>query len=69
MSGIAAAGGITIAQDEASCVVYGMPEKAVAQGAVQHILPVELIAPALVELANNGSIDGVSRNGSACHGK
>jgi two-component system chemotaxis response regulator CheB len=33
------AGGITVAQDEASCVVYGMPREAVALGAVQHILP------------------------------
>jgi two-component system chemotaxis response regulator CheB len=69
MSGIAAAGGITLAQDEASCVVYGMPEKAVAQGAVQHILPLESIAPALVALANNGSIASVKSNGSPSHGK
>jgi two-component system chemotaxis response regulator CheB len=33
------AGGITIAQDEASCVVYGMPREAVALGAVHHVLP------------------------------
>jgi two-component system chemotaxis response regulator CheB len=33
------AGGMTIAQDEASCVVYGMPREAVALGAVQHVLP------------------------------
>jgi two-component system chemotaxis response regulator CheB len=47
MSRIAAAGGITIAQDEASSAVYGMAKQAVDLGAVQHILPLEQIAPAL----------------------
>jgi two-component system chemotaxis response regulator CheB len=51
MASIAAAGGITIAQDEASSVVYGMPKVAVELGAVQHILPREQIAPALEALA------------------
>ncbi|MDO8262352.1 MAG: chemotaxis-specific protein-glutamate methyltransferase CheB [Gallionella sp.] len=51
MASISAAGGITIAQDEASSVVYGMPREAVACGAVQHILPLEQIAPTLEALA------------------
>ncbi len=50
MASIAAAGGITIAQDESSCVVYGMPKQAVQLGAVQHILPLGQIAPALEAL-------------------
>jgi len=50
MASIAAAGGITIAQDEASSVIYGMPKVAVELGAVQHILPLEQIAPALEAL-------------------
>ena len=53
MAAIAAAGGITIAQDEASCVVYGMPREAVLLGAVEQLLPLEQIAPALAALANN----------------
>ena len=69
MASIAAAGGITIAQDEASCVVYGMPKEAVARGMVQHILPLEQIAPALEALANNHSITGVNRERSSVHGK
>jgi two-component system chemotaxis response regulator CheB len=52
MASIAAAGGITIAQDEASSVVYGMNKQAVELGAVQHILPLEQIAPALVGLVD-----------------
>jgi two-component system chemotaxis response regulator CheB len=51
MLSIAAAGGITIAQDEASSVVYGMPKQAVELGAVQHILPLEQIVESLVTLA------------------
>ena len=42
------AGGATIAQDEASCVVYGMPREAVLLGAAERVLPLQQIAPALV---------------------
>lgn len=52
MASIAAAGGVTIAQDEASSTVYGMNKQAVELGAVQHILPLEQIAPVLEALAN-----------------
>ena len=38
------AGAYTIAQDEASCVVYGMPQEAVKLGAVDKISPLETIA-------------------------
>lgn len=38
------AGGRTIAQDEASCVVYGMPGEAVHLGAAEFVLPLEEIA-------------------------
>jgi two-component system chemotaxis response regulator CheB len=41
------AGGLTIAQDEASCVVYGMPREAAELGAATHVLPLSEIAPAL----------------------
>jgi two-component system chemotaxis response regulator CheB len=41
-------GAHTIAQDEASCVVFGMPREAIRMGAVQEVLPVERIAPALL---------------------
>ncbi len=45
------AGGRTIAQDEASCLVYGMPGAAVALGAAEQILPLKHIGPALIDLA------------------
>jgi two-component system, chemotaxis family, protein-glutamate methylesterase/glutaminase len=41
------AGAKTIAQDEASCVVYGMPKEAVKLGAVEHIMPLEEISGAI----------------------
>jgi two-component system chemotaxis response regulator CheB len=42
------AGGTTIAQDEATSVVYGMPREAVAIGAAMQVLPLDRIAPALL---------------------
>jgi two-component system chemotaxis response regulator CheB len=41
------AGGFTIAQDEATSVVYGMPREAVLLGAAERVLPLGEIAPAL----------------------
>jgi two-component system chemotaxis response regulator CheB len=41
------AGGLTIAQDEASSVVYGMPREAVLLGAAERVLPLKEIGPAL----------------------
>ncbi|MFQ5398224.1 MAG: chemotaxis-specific protein-glutamate methyltransferase CheB [Anaerolineae bacterium] len=41
---IAQAGGVTIAQDEASCAVFGMPKQAIELGAAGHVLPPEQIA-------------------------
>ena len=38
------AGGETIAQDEKSCVVFGMPKEAIMLNAVSRILPLEEIA-------------------------
>ena len=38
----------TIAQDEASCVGYGMPGEAVRMGAVSRILPLKAIADAIM---------------------
>jgi len=45
------AGGQTVAQDEASSVVYGMPREAVALGAAGRVLPLAEIGPALAALA------------------
>jgi|TARA_B100000959_G_scaffold63243_2_gene66686 two-component system chemotaxis response regulator CheB len=43
------AGATTLAQDEASCVVFGMPRIAIEQGAAQHVLNLEQMARLLIE--------------------
>jgi two-component system chemotaxis response regulator CheB len=42
-------GGRTIAQDRATCAVYGMPKEAVRIGAAEEVLPLDRIAPTLVQ--------------------
>jgi two-component system chemotaxis response regulator CheB len=46
------AGAQTIAQDEASCVVYGMPNEAVKLGGVHKILPLQSIAAEVLRLCS-----------------
>lgn len=41
------AGGLTIAQDEATSVVYGMPREAALLGAAERVLPLDEIGPVL----------------------
>lgn len=48
MQAIAAAGGVTIAQSENSCVVFGMPKEAIALKVVQQVLSPEEIAASLL---------------------
>ncbi len=43
------AGALTIAQDEASCVVYGMPKEAIKLGAVDGILPLSAIPQLIMQ--------------------
>jgi len=46
------AGGRTLGQDEATCVVYGMPRAAYELGAVERQLPLEKLGPAVRNLTN-----------------
>lgn len=55
MQTISQAGGITIAQDEASSVVFGMPKEAIALGGAQYILPVQEIASSLLKILDLSS--------------
>ena len=43
------AGSYNVCQDEASCVVFGMPREAIAQGAAHEVLPLTQIAPHVIE--------------------
>lgn len=56
-----AAGAHTIAQDEASCVVFGMPKEAIARGGAAKVLPLSQIA---AEVSNF-----VERHGGAVRGR
>lgn len=42
-------GARTIAQDEASCVVFGMPKEAIALGAVDDVMPIGQVARAILQ--------------------
>ena len=44
------AGSLTMAQDKESCVVYGMPRKALDCGAVDELLNLEEIVRRVIEL-------------------
>jgi len=43
------AGAKTVAQDEKTCVVFGMPKEAIKLGAVDKILPLDAIAPYVIK--------------------
>ncbi|MCP5054424.1 MAG: chemotaxis response regulator protein-glutamate methylesterase [bacterium] len=47
------AGAHTIAQDENSCVVFGMPKEAINLGSVDKVLPLEGIPPYLLRLCGD----------------
>ena len=51
MLAIAEQGGITIAQNEQSCVVFGMPQRAIEVKAASHILPLQDMASMLISTA------------------
>jgi len=53
-------GAVTIAQDRASSVVYGMPRIAVELGATTHVLPPQQIAPALRGVLSSGAASQTS---------
>lgn len=51
------AGSYNYVQDEASCVVFGMPREAIAHGAADEVLPLTAIAPALLARLSSGGGD------------
>lgn len=53
LSAIRRAGGLTIAQDQATSTVWGMPRAAAAAGGAERVLPLAQIAPALRRAAES----------------
>jgi len=47
------AGAVTIAQDEKSCVVFGMPREAIKLGAIEKVIPLDNIAGEVLNLCNH----------------
>jgi two-component system chemotaxis response regulator CheB len=52
------AGAATLAQDEASCVVFGMPREAIARGAVEEVVSLDRLPAAILKRAARGAADG-----------
>ncbi len=55
MCALRKAGGRTLAQDQATSVVFGMPRVAFERGGVERLLPLGAIAPAVVEMLKEGA--------------
>jgi two-component system chemotaxis response regulator CheB len=51
MRALRAVGGQTLAQDEASCVVYGMPRAAVAAGSITTVAPLTALGGIIMQRA------------------
>lgn len=51
------AGAYTIAQDEKTCVVFGMPDKAIKLGATHEILPLDQIAHTVIQKAKKMKVN------------
>ena len=45
------AGARTIAQDEKSCVVFGMPKEAIKTGAVEKVVPLDMVTDAVLSFS------------------
>ncbi len=59
----------TVAQDEASSVIFGMPGEAVRLGAAGHILPLDAMAPFLIAASASGSGRASGRAGGRPSGE
>lgn len=63
MHSIAQAGGLTIAQDEATSVIFGMPKEAIDLGAAQLVLPIHTIAPKLLDFLSKQYVLSGNKSG------
>lgn len=53
-------GATTLAQDESTAVVFGMPKEAIRLGAADHVLPLPQMAPMVLRLLSSGGARQVS---------
>ena len=66
---IAEQGGITIAQNEESCAVFGMPHRAIEVKAASHILPLQDIASMLISAASKNTPSNIDSHDNHDHVK
>lgn len=62
---VKAAGGTTLAQDEGSCVVFGMPKAAIERNHVSRVVSLEAMASAIIGQCMQDQPTGSSHNGIA----
>jgi two-component system, chemotaxis family, protein-glutamate methylesterase/glutaminase len=55
------AGALTVAQDEASCVVFGMPKEAIARDAVLAVVPLRRLAETALRMADADRVTALPR--------
>jgi two-component system chemotaxis response regulator CheB len=56
---IHAAGGHVLAEDESTCVVYGMPRAVVEKGVADRVVPLDHMAAAVTEMLAVRTASGV----------
>lgn len=54
----------TVAQDQSSCVVFGMPREAIALGAASYIKPLSEIGATIIDLTNSNQKENKDRKAS-----
>ncbi|HVH85662.1 MAG TPA: chemotaxis response regulator protein-glutamate methylesterase [Terriglobales bacterium] len=58
LGAVKAAGGLTVAQDEHSCVVFGMPKAGIDRGHVMRVVPLDAIPSLLIRHCVRGTAKG-----------
>ncbi|HEY1263858.1 MAG TPA: chemotaxis response regulator protein-glutamate methylesterase [Terriglobales bacterium] len=62
LGAVKAAGGLTIAQSEESCVVYGMPKAAIDRGFASRVLPLDAMVNTLMAHCKGENAAGAARS-------
>jgi two-component system chemotaxis response regulator CheB len=61
-AGVRNAGGYVLAEDESTCVVWGMPRAVVERGAADKVVPLDAMAEAITAALSNVRVGGVHAN-------
>jgi two-component system chemotaxis response regulator CheB len=59
VQGVKEHGGMVIAQDRSTSESWGMPQSAIASGAVDYVLPLDAIAPAIAHIVRGEAVPAV----------